>query len=179
MGTRSGWGSHNMEKFHNNPLHPVAMARKKRKMYKSLALVKTENVGHTGGQYVIAKVQKQQNQITSAWLEKLRIAFHIDASDDMASANRPPFFGGQFYLATSDSSINTDTVLTSTGFDGFGGTCTLRADRAIRDNAEDNTEADGILYLWIATTDLNLQSGDLTGSFAIEAHGRWHEVVSA
>ena len=148
-------------------------------MYKSLALVKTENIGHTGGSYLIASVKKQQNQITSAWLEKLRVSYHMDASDDMGSANRPAFFGGQFYLATSDSSLTSDTVVTSTGFRDFGGTCTLSAKRAIRDNAEDNTEADGILYLWVSTTDLNLQNGDITGNFTIEASGRWHEVVSA
>ena len=44
---------------------------------------------------------------------------------------------------------------------------------------EDNNEADGPIFLWISTTDLNLQAGDLTGNFTIEAMGRWHEVVSA
>jgi len=154
------------------------MARKKR-MYKSLALVKTENIGHSGGNYLLAYVKKQQDQITSAWLEKLRVSFHLDSTDDLAGANRPQFFGGQLYLATSDSSLNTDTVITSTGFSGFGGTTTLRADRAIRDNAEDNKEADGPIFLWVSTTDLNLQAGDITGNFTIEAMGRWHEVVSA
>ena len=166
-------------KFHNNPLHPVAMARKKRRMYKSLALVKTENIGHTGGNIVIAKVTKQQNQITSAYLEKLRVSYHMDSSDDLAGANRPAFFGGQFTVATSNTTLSSDTVVTSTGFRDFGGTCSLSVGRSIRDNATDTLEADGILYLWVSTTDLNLQAGDITGNFTIEAHGRWHEVVGA
>ena len=166
-------------KFHNNPLHPVAMARKKR-MYKSVNMIKAENIGHTGGRYLLAYVEKQQDSFTSAWLEKLRVSFHMNSSDDLASANRPAFFGGQFLVTTQQSAVpDSDNLITATGFNGFGGTCTLSVKRAIRDNAEDTTEGDGRLYLWVETTDLNLQAGDITGDFTIECHGRWQKLVSA
>ena len=155
------------------------MPRRSKKQYKSLALVKTENIGHTGGTSLVAEIRKQQNQITSAWLEKLRVSYHIDSSDDLAGANRPQFFGGQFQLSTTSSAPTTDTLIAATGFNGFGGTCTLAVKRAIRDNTVDQYEADGKLYLHVTTTDLNLQAGDLTGNFTIEAWGRWHEVANA
>ena len=172
-------GLHQLHKFHNNPLHPVAMARRRKRQFKQLALVKSENVGHTGGQIVLAELEKQQDQMVAAYVDKVRISFHINSSDDLAGANRPAFFGGQFYLSTSNTGLSSSTVIGSTGFRGFGGTCTLDVKRLIRDNTVDADSGFSKLYIWVETTDLNLQAGDLTMVATMEAWGRWHAINAA
>ena len=127
----------------------------------------------------MASLEKQQDQLVAAWVDKIRIAFHLNASDGIDEGSRPPFFGGQFYLSTSNTAINSNNVISSTGFRGFGGTATLDAKRLIRDNTVDADSGFSKLFIWIETTDLNLFQGDLTLNATMEAYGRWHKIESA
>ena len=150
------------------------MARRRR-MFKQLSNNKTENIGHTGGIYNLYKIDKQQASFTSAWLEKLRIAYHLDVSDE--SATRPNDIGVTFYLSTSSSSVDSAYLVSATGSNGYGGTVTLDAKRSIRDEGEDSSRGDGALYVHIQPSDLNLPAGDITVNCVAEAYGRWHQIT--
>ena len=121
------------------------MARRRR-MFKQLSNVKTENVGHTGGNYLLYKIDKQQASFTSAYLDKVRIAYHLDITD--ASTERPNDVGVTFYLSTSDSAVSSAYLVSATASNGYGGTITLDAKRSIRDEEEASTRGDGALFVW-------------------------------
>ena len=153
------------------------MARRKRRMFKQLANHKTENIGHTGGAVLLYKIDKQQASFTSAYLDKVRIAFHYDVTDE--STVVPNFIGSTFYLSTSDSSTDSAYLVSATGSSGYGGTVTLDAKRSIRDEDEDNSRGDGALFVWVQPSDLNLPAGDITINAVAEAMGRWHQITTA
>ena len=152
------------------------MARRRR-MFKQLANAKTENIGHTGGSYVLYKIDKQQASFTSAYLDKVRIAYHLDITD--APDDRPDDVGVTFYLSTSDSALTSAYLVSATGSNGYGGTITLDAKRSIRDEEEANTRGDGALFVWAQASNLDLPAGDITINTVAEAYGRWHQISSA
>ena len=155
----------------------ISLMARKRRMFKQMTNMKTENIGHTGAPYLLYKIDKQQNSFVSAYLDKVRIAFHYDVTDE--STVRPNFIGSTFYLSTSDSSTGSTYLVSATGTSGYGGTVTLDAKRSIRDEDEDNTRGDGALFVWVQPSDLNLAAGDITINTVAEAYGRWHQITAA
>ena len=154
------------------------MARKR--MFKELALVKAENIGHTGSSIVIAKLLKQSAQFTSAYVDKVRISYHYDATDTFGADTPSNLIGSTFYCTTSNTvSPASANVISATGARGFGGTVTLDVKRRIVDNDFDDDSGNHALALWVQTTDVDMPAGDITGNFTIEVMGRWHQVLSA
>ena len=151
------------------------MAR--RKMFKQLSVLKTENIGHTGSTVLLYKIDKQQASFVSAYLDKVRIAYHLDVTD--ANPDIPNDVGVTFYLSTADNSTSSDYLVSATGSNGFGGTVTLDCKRAIRDENADPSRGDGALYVWCQASNLDLPAGDITINTVCEAYGRWHEVNTA
>ena len=171
MGTRSGWES---IFSYTSPLSEMPMARKR--MFKQLALVKTENIGHTGGSYAVAALKKQQDQFVSGYVDKVRIAYHLDVTD--APSDRPDQVGVTFYASTSGtSSPSSSNLIAVTSTRGYGGTVTLDIKRAIRENEYDDDSGMGQIAIWVSMTDLDLAAGDVTLNAAFEAYGRWHTIV--
>ena len=160
------------------PHPPCPMAR--RRMFKELALVKAENIGHTGGSIVIAKLLKQSAQFTSAYIDKVRISYHYDATDTFGADTPSNLIGSTFYVTTSNtSSPSSSNVVAATGSRGFGGTVTLDVKRRIVDNDFDDDSGNHALALLVQTTDVDMAAGDISGNFCIEVTGRWHSVESA
>ena len=155
------------------------MARRKKRMFKQIALIKAENIGHTGSWNPIAKLEKQQDQMTAAWVDKVRISYKLDVSgsDTGNLANTQPL-GVVFTASTASSAPVSATLLSATGTRGGGGTVTLDISRLIRDNDYDADSGFGAIAIHVATTDPDLTAGDITGTFVIEAFGRWHNVLN-
>ena len=150
-----------------------------KRMFKELALVKSENIGHTGSSNNIAKLLKQSAQFTSAYIDKIRISYHYDFSDTFGSDVPDNLIGSTFYLTTSNTAApSSSNVISATGTRGAGGTVTLDAKRSIKDNDFDDNSGFNALCIWVQTTDVEMTAGDVTGNFVIEAMGRWHAVES-
>ena len=145
-------------------------------MFKSLALVKTENVGHTGGSYAIAACKKQQDSFVSAYVDKVRVAYHLDVND--SPSGRPDQVGVTFYACTAGTGgPNSDNLISATASRGYGGTVTLDIKRAIKENEYDTDSGMGQIAIWMQVSDLNLAAGDVTANTVCEAYGRWHQIV--
>ena len=154
------------------------MARKR--MFKELALVKAENIGHTGGSLQIAKLLKQSAQFTSAYVDKVRISYHYDASDTFGADTPSNLIGSTFYVTTTNASVpSSANVVSATGSRGFGGTITLDVKRRIVDNDYDDDSGNHALCIWVQTSNVDMAAGDITGNFVLEVMGRWHSVESA
>jgi len=145
-------------------------------MFKQLALVKTENIGHTGGSYAIAAIKKQQDQFVSAYVDKVRIAYHLDVND--SPTDRPDQVGISFYASTSGTSNpDSSNLIAVSATRGYGGTVTLDLKRAVRENEYDDDSGMGQIAIWVSCSDLDLAAGDVTLNAALEAYGRWHTIV--
>ena len=157
---------------------PTSMARKR--MFKELALVKSENIGHTGSSILIGYLQKQSPQFTSAYVDKVRISYHYDASDTFGADVPSNLIGSTFYVTTTNGAVpSSSNVVSATGSRGFGGTITLDVKRRIVDNDFDDDSGNHALALWVQTSNVDMLAGDITGNFCLEVMGRWHSVVSA
>ena len=180
--TRCGWGGHTDEKFHNNPPYPVAMAkysRRKPKMYKDLSFVSVKNLGSSGAPIAIMRVQKQQGQMTSAFIKNLRI--HCILNDvsgaSTPSSDMPVNF--MFYATTTGSSVPTSGNCIAAAATGYGGgSVNLTLNRVIRDNDYDPNSGDHAIAIWAECTDATV-TADIELKLVAESYGRWHEVVSA
>ena len=162
--------------YYRLPLHRWTMARKR--MFKELALVTVDNVGHTGGATHVATIEKQSDQFTSAYVDKIRIAYHLDFTDTFGSDVPSNLIGTTFYLTNSASSPNSSTTISATGSDGAGGTITLDAKRSIKDNTIDSTSGQNAICIWVQTSNVEMAAGDVSANLAIEAFGRWHAVIA-
>ena len=153
----------------------------KRKMFKMLARLEEENIGHTGGSYALAFFQKEKDSMVSAYLDKVRVSFIAKVTDTHVDAT-PPLeknIGYMFWLSTSASSEGSDYVLSASATRGNGGTVVLPADRRILENDENSDTGFGRIYLWVRTTNPDLAAGDITIEAYIEAFGRWHVIGDA
>ena len=138
-----------------------------RRMFKQLALVKTENIGHTGAIFRIAQVNKQSDQMVSAYIDKIRISYHYDVTD--SPDGRPDHLGTTFYLAnTNSTNLDSTNVISATGSRGYGGTVTLEAKRSIKDSSSEPETGFGALDIHMQPSDLNLAAGDVTVNLVIE-----------
>ena len=159
------------------------MAR--RKMFKQIALFKTENIGHTGGIVEIARFFKQQGQMSSAYIDKVRISWISDVTDTNWSAdseNSPPLaknLGLLFFVCTNNTGPDSEDIVGASASRGNGGVVTIEVKRRIVDNDFDENSGVGALSLLVSATNPDLAAGDITLNSVVEVWGRWHDVVSA
>ena len=172
-------GLHQLHKFHNNPLHPVAMARRKR-MFKQLANNHIEAAGTSGNWNSFAYIEKQQGQFTSAYADKARIAYILD--EELSAS--PAAQGGVLFAASNSNSLdnttpsnNDDNIISSSAGRLSGGVVTLDLKRLIRENETDEDSGQGRIWLFIKTTNMTAGS-DVKIDLITECWGRWHSVVS-
>ena len=153
------------------------MARKS-KMFKMLNNVHTENLGVGGNWNSFARIEKQQNQMVSAYVDKVRLSYVLDTEiSDAADC------GIMIVASVSDTLDNTtpannDEFIIAAGAGRLiGGILTLDLKRTIKSNAENLNRGDGEIYLFARMTD---QTSESNGEIYInmETHGRWLSVVS-
>ena len=171
--TRSGWAG----KFHNNPLHPVAMARK-RSMFKLVSNVHTESIANNDWSS-FAKILKSNDSLTSAWVDKVRISFV--ASEEEAEVNT-----GLIFVASMDPALDSATpanndgqIICATASSRGSGVVTLDIKRRIDENGTPTSvhpSRTGLpIFLHVRSANL----GETTGALmVVETWGRWHKVES-
>ena len=148
-----------------------------RKMYKQLARLETENVGHTGAATALCMFEKQQDGMVSAYLDKVRYSFVADISG--YESDKIQNLGYLFWLSTSGTSTNQEYIISSTATRGNGGVVSLDCKRSIKENDANPDTGFGRIYLWCETTDPDLTAGDITVRGYVEAFGRWHVIGDA
>ena len=159
--------------------HP-SMARRKSKTYKQLSLVDSENIGHTGAFAVLAKLEKQQGAMRSAYIEKIRISYILDVTD--TSADATPLLknlGLVWTVCTDSGNPATGKIVSASGSRGNGGVVTLDVRRRIVDNDYDADSGVGALALGVESTNPDLDTGDVYLKAYIEVWGRWHILEDA
>jgi len=153
-------------------------SRRRKSMFKQLALIQVDDLASAGDPKLIAAMYKQQDSLTRAWIEKVRISFILD---DIAGGgvNVIPF--GYLWYVTTDNSAVPDTqnliASTATGNSG-GGTVTIDVKRSITDNSFDSNSGFNALALWVEATDATV-TADVDLKVSIEVFGRWHKVATA
>ena len=141
-------------------------------------LIKTEDVGSAGDPTLVAKFEKQSDMFTSAYLHNVRVHAIVD---DIAGASTPAAdmpLNFLFTLSTSDSSSPSTNLIAAAATGYGGGSVSLSARRRIVTNDVDPEAGDGVVCLWVETTDATV-SANIDMRCVVEAWGRWHTVVSA
>ena len=163
--------------YNKIPSRLVRMA--KRKMFKTLTNGHLENLGSGGAWRLFATIDKQQTQLTSAFLDKVRISYLLDESPTTGDAAQS---GITFVASIEDSLVdapisnNDGKIIAAAAGRLIGGTVTLDVKRSIKSNAEEIGRADGPIYLFCRNTD-GLSTTNL--QVYVETHGRWTNVSLA
>ena len=156
---------------------------KRRRMFKSLNRLETENIGHTGGAAPLCAFTKTQAGMSSSYLEKVRYSFLADVIDTAPTAESgPPLpknLGYLFWLSTSNTSSSAEYVISASATRGNGGVVSLEARRAIKEDALASNTSYGRIYLWCEATNPDLFAGDITLRGYVEAWGRWIDIEDA
>jgi hypothetical protein len=152
----------------------------KRKMFKELTNAHLEGLGSDGNWNLFATVDKQQTQLVSAYLEKVRISYLLY---DIPAGDTAPSDAGIMFCAsiedTLDSSVasnNNGKIIAAAAGRLIGGTVVLDIKRTIKSNAEEVGRADGPIYLFVRNTDGLSTSNALV---TLESHGRYCKVATA
>ena len=152
----------------------------KRKMFKDLTNAHLENLGSSGNWNLFATIDKQQAQIVSAYLEKVRLSYVLST---IPSGDEHPSDSGIMFCAsiqdTLDSGVasnNDGKIISAAAGRLIGGTVVLDVRRSIKSNAEEVGRADGPIYLFVRNT-----GGSNTTSVILtaESFGRYIDVTMA
>ena len=156
------------------------MAKKKRSMFKQLAHNHVEDLGTAGNWNSFLRLEKQQNQMTSCYIDKIRITYTTDTDfNDTAH-------GGIIFVVSNSSTLDSTTpsnnnekiVAAGASPGGFNsGVVTLEVKRSIKFNEEDTDSGSGQLWVFCKSTDMS-SSTSVTIDTISEVWGRWHEIVS-
>ena len=152
----------------------------KRKMFKDLTNGHLENLGSSGNWNLFATVDKQQAQIVSAYLEKVRLSYLLST---IPSGDEVPSDAGIMFCASIQDTLDSDVaanndgkIITAAAGRLIGGTVVLDVRRSIKSNAEEIGRADGPIYLFVRNTNgLNTTNVLLTA----ESYGRYVDVTMA
>ena len=150
-------------------------------MFKQTSTVHLENVSDAGLWNSFATIFKQQDQFTSAYVDKVRISF---IQEDQLSSNLGviPWLPVMFAAANSSTlsntpSANDQNILASSAGRG-GGVVTLNIGRRIVTNEIDDESGEGAIRLFIKASDPTQLSGDGQFYLIVETYGRWHRTES-
>jgi len=152
------------------------MARKK-KMYKDLSFVNVDDLGSAGAAQPLVRIQKQQGQMSSAFIKNVRIHAIVN---DIAGAGTPAGstpINFMFYATTTDATApDDDNVIAAAATTFGGGSVNLTINRYIRDNDYDANSGTGAVCIWGECTDATVTS-NIEMKAVFESYGRWHEVL--
>ena len=132
----------------------------------------TKDMGDTGSQIHIAKIEKLDEQLKGCFLNNVLVSCQTQVTTDQATLS-----AFTVYLSTAPSgSWSDDKVITARSTPGGGGTVNLVAKRRILTN---ETSADvqpiGPVHVWAEVTDI--PQADNSARFTIEAWGRMHNLL--
>ena len=152
----------------------------KRKMFKTLTNGHLENLGSAGNWNLFATIDKQQTQVTSAYLEKVRLSYILDT---IPAGDTVPSDAGIMFCASIQDTLDSDVasnndgkIIAAAAGRLIGGTVVLDVRRSIKSNSEEIGRADGPVYLFVRNSDgLSTTSAILTA----ESHGRYIDVTMA
>ena len=151
----------------------------KRKMFKELTNSALEGMGTDGGWRLFGTIDKQQTQLKSAYVDKVRISYILY---DLPSTGTPSSCGIMFAASiedTLDSTVaenNDGKIYASSAGRAPGGVVSLDIKRSIKSNAEEIGRADGPVYLFVRNTDGMSTTNTL---LTVETHGRWTKTTLA
>ena len=150
----------------------------KKKMFKELTNAELAGLGSTGQWQLFATIDKQQTQITSAYLEKVRISYMLYDTPTTGSAAQAGIMFCASIEDSLDSSVagnNNGKIISAAAGRLIGGTVVLDVKRSIKSNAEEVGRADGPIYLFVRNTDGLTTTNALT---TLESHGRYIKVTT-
>jgi len=147
-------------------------------MYKDFSFVQVDDLGSAGTAQPLVKIEKQQGQMSSAYIKNIRIhAILNDIAGSSSPAGSTPI-NFMFYATTTDSSVPDDDNLIAAAATSFGGgSVNLTLNRVIRDNDYDANSGTGAICIWGECTDATV-SANIEMKAVFESYGRWHKVVT-
>ena len=153
------------------------MARRSR-MFKQIALVKTEDLGSAGGVFNIAKIMKQVPTMSSCYVKNVQISCIVNdvAGGGTPASDMPLNF--MVYATTDTGTPAGDNTLTGRATGYGGGHVNLAINRVIRSDDYDKDSGDGAILIQAEATDATI-TADVDVKFVIEVWGKWHQIVSA
>ena len=131
-------------------------------MYKQVK-ADTVDMGSTGAQILVGTISPIDVQAGAGFLRNVVCTCLQNDGDGDNGAF-------VFYLSTSNS-WNEDYVITARATMGMGGTVSLSANRAIKDNVADVSRNDAEFYVWAEVTDVGTTQND--ARIILEAWGRF------
>ena len=142
-------------------------------MFKTLTNAHLEGLGSDGDWRLIGYVDKQQTQIKSAYVEKVRLSYLLYDTPATGDASQ----AGMMFCAAIENSLdsavaanNDGKIIAASAGRMIGGVVTLDIKRSIKSNAEEIGRADGPVYIFCRNTDGLTTTNAL---LAIETHGRY------
>ena len=173
-------------KFHKYPLYPVAMARRKSKMFKQISNVHVESVADAPDWSSFLKIDKQDSAMKSAYVDKVRISWVLNTDEGTDNAGT-----GLLFVASHDNALDSTTasnndgqIICASATRGGGGVVTLDIRRRITmdyDGADSSIlellkgSSGAPVYLHIRQAEKNQPLGVY---LVIETYGRWFEATS-
>ena len=148
-----------------------------RALFKQTALTGIEDMGNAGSWKPILKLEKQQGQMTSCYVDKIRISFILEGDSASGGENLGFLFAvsNKETLSATDAN-NSEYVVSAGASRGGGGVVTLPVKRRIVFNDYDQESGENALNLQARMTDTGSNSYDVT--FIVEVWGRWHQTVA-
>ena len=137
-----------------------------------------EDVGNDGNWNSFARLKKSQNQLTSAYVDKVRISFIMKDARAPVEAH----YGLLFAASTSetldddDESENSSYIISaSSSHTGTSAPVTLYPRRRIVTNEVDPEAGDCMIDLFVKSTD-PASAANVELIVVLEVWGRWHSV---
>jgi len=151
---------------------------KKRKNFKLVSNVHLETIANNDWSS-FAMIEKQNDSLTSAWVEKVRISFVLGQEETEVNT-------GLLFVASMDPALNSVTpsendgqIISASASRGGGGVATLDVRRRIEENGTATSvhpSRTGLpIWLHVRAADI----GETTSAYlVVETWGRWHKVTS-
>ena len=156
--------------------------RKSRRMFKQISNVHLETVADSDWSSFL-KLDKQQDGITSAYIEKVRISYVVAEEENEVAQ-------GMLFVASHDNALDSTTpanndgqIISASASRGGGGVCTLDIRRSIKMNY-DGADAQVLSLLQGSSGPIYLHAysaeiGEQTQVYlVIETWGRWFAAES-
>ena len=151
---------------------------KRSKMFKTLNNVHLEDLSVAGNWNSFARIEKQQNQMISAFVDKVRVSYLLDTEiSDAADCGVMIVASVSDTLDNATPSNNDEFIIAASAGRLIGGVITLDLKRSIKSNAENLNRGDGEIYLFARCTDQSSTTA-VKLWLNLETHGRWLSVVS-
>ncbi len=134
----------------------------------------TKNMGRTGAQVHIGKVNKLDPALRGGYLHNVVVSIMQDNATYLVAGAEVALMGAfTVYLSNSASGDWQDSqILTAKSTAAGGGTVSLSAKRFIKDDANADDSSISPVHIWLEMTDVTAGATDMTARVVIESWGR-------